>query len=237
MRRRRRLALAAAAAAAAVLAWAALGGMSGKSSETPRSPAPDVASEAASGIDWDYWLGINPDIVAWLAVPGTDVDCPVVRAPASDPGYYLSHDVYGEYNVYGTPYLDSSCEGILSAGGNAVVFGHNMMFGPASEFSPFADYADAGFAAEHREVVLATPDGEETRLSVAGADVVDGGEAAKRTSFVDGRDLRLWLEDSLARADVSFETDPESVESCATFVTCSYYRNPLDERTVVYAVR
>ena len=46
---------------------------------------------------------MNPDIAAWVSVPGTDIDYPVVQASAADPTFYLDHDVYRGWNPYGSP--------------------------------------------------------------------------------------------------------------------------------------
>ena len=64
-------------------------------------------------VDWDYWLSVNPDIVAWVSVPGTEIDYPVVQASADDPTFYLDHDVYHGWNPYGCPYLDAGCAVVL----------------------------------------------------------------------------------------------------------------------------
>ena len=50
--------------------------------------------DGAPTVDWEFWLSVNPDIVAWVSVPGTDIDYPVVQASADDPTFYLDHDVY-----------------------------------------------------------------------------------------------------------------------------------------------
>ncbi len=77
-------------------------------------------------VDWDYWLSVNPDIVAWVSVPGTEIDYPVVQASADDPTFYLDHDVYHGWNPYGCPYLDAGCaeRGIDSP--LALMFAHHM---------------------------------------------------------------------------------------------------------------
>ena len=71
----------------------------------------DAASDGAPTVDWEFWLSVNPDIVAWVSVPGTDIDYPVVQASADDPTFYLDHDVYRCWNPYGCPYLDAGCAG------------------------------------------------------------------------------------------------------------------------------
>lgn len=184
-----------------------------------------------SVVDWDYWLSVNPDIVAWVSVPGTEIDYPVVQASADDPTFYLDHDVYRSWNPYGCPYLDAGCaeRGIDSP--LALMFAHHMNDG--SMFSAFAGYSDRGFAEAHEEILLQTP-GEKIRLEVVAADVVDSDAEHKRLEFADDEELDSWLEGLLAEADVVLDEDAQA-QSVKAFCTCSYGRWNGHERTIVYA--
>ena len=182
-------------------------------------------------VDWDYWLSVNPDIVAWVSVPGTEIDYPVVQASADDPTFYLDHDVYHGWNPYGCPYLNAGCaeRGIDSP--LALMFAHHMNDG--SMFSAFASYSDAGFAAEHDEILLQTPEGN-TRLRVVAVDVVDSNVEHKRLDFATDEELSSWLDELLGRADVAL-VDGTRTDSVKAFCTCSYGRWNGHERTIVYA--
>ena len=122
-------------------------------------------------MDWDYWRQVNPNVVGWVTVPGTNVNGPIVLAPANDPDYYLKHDVYGEPNLYGCLYLDASCAaaGLLGSR-NAVVYGHNMSLMDGSMFTALARYVDAAYAADHAEMLVQTPD-EKKAVSYTHLDV------------------------------------------------------------------
>ena len=54
----------------------------------------------------------NPDTVAWLYIPGAEVDDPVMQA--EDNGYYLKLDENGEYAMWGCYY--AHCENKSAAG-------------------------------------------------------------------------------------------------------------------------
>ncbi|MFR1639511.1 MAG: class B sortase [Eggerthellaceae bacterium] len=180
----------------------------------------DAASDGAPTVDWEFWLSVNPDIVAWVSVPGTDIDYPVVQASADDPTFYLDHDVYRGWNPYGCPYLDAGCAGRGIDSPLALMFGHHMNDG--SMFSAFANYSDRGFAQEHQEILLQTPE-RDIRLNVIAADVVDSNAEHKRLEFADDGELGFWLERLLAEADVVLDVDVEA-DSVKAFCTCSYGR-------------
>ena len=43
-------------------------------------------------IDFPSLQAQNPDVYAWIQVPGTEVDYPILQSP-DDNGYYLDHDI------------------------------------------------------------------------------------------------------------------------------------------------
>lgn len=191
----------------------------------------DAASDGAPTVDWEFWLSVNPDIVAWVSVAGTEIDYPVVQARSGDPTFYLDHDVYREWNPYGCPYLDAACAGRGIDSPLALMFAHHMNDG--SMFSAFASYSDAGFAAEHDEILLQTPEGN-ARLRVVAVDVVDSNVEHKRLDFATDEELSSWLDELLGRADVAL-VDGARTDSVKAFCTCSYGRWNGHERTIVYA--
>ena len=153
-------------------------------------------------IDWEWWQSANPDVIGWVTVPGTPVSHPVVQAPADSPDYYLTHDVYREWNFYGCPYLDADCaEGGLLESWNAVVLGHNMSLVDGGMFTAFSCYSDEGFAGEHSEILLQTPE-RKLRLQVVGSRVVEAASAEKRVEFSGEDDFRSYCERQLGDCDV-----------------------------------
>lgn len=221
-------------AAGVLLAW--LHGINDRAADVDPSPVFDspAANEADDGfpvVDWDHWLSVNPDIVAWVTVPGTDIDYPVVQARPYDPTFYLTHDVYRSWNPYGCPYLDAGCADLGIDSPVALMFAHHMNDG--SMFSAFASYSDASFAQAHGEILLQTPE-EKLRLGVIAADVVDSNRECKRLEFASEEEFDSWLEGLLAEADVVLNADAET-DGVKAFCTCSYGRWNGHERTIVYA--
>jgi len=212
-------------------------GVHDRAADVDPSPISECVGEGGEddgfpAVDWDYWLSVNPDIVAWVSVPGTEIDYPVVQASAGDPTFYLDHDVYRGWNPYGCPYLDAGCaeRGIDSP--LALMFAHHMNDG--SMFSAFASYSDKGFAETYDEILLQTPE-KRIRLKVIAADVVDSNVEYKRLEFATDGEFDSWLEELLAEADVVLDEDAQA-QSVKAFCTCSYGRWNGHERTIVYTV-
>lgn len=73
------------------------------SSSPETSPAPSLGPEPAAPpvpqVDFASLRAVNPEIMAWLTVDGTNIDYPVVKH--SDNDYYLHHLFNGEWNSSG----------------------------------------------------------------------------------------------------------------------------------------
>ena len=192
----------------------------------------DTALEERPEVDWDYWLDENPQIVAWLTVPGTDIDCPVVQAPADNPEFYLRHDIFGTWNYAGCPYVDASCpKGVDSP--CVLIYGHNLTGESETMFADFAQYVDEDYARKHARIVLQTQD-ETRELTVWGAAVVEGTSPLNRTAFESEADLTDYRGLLLSRANMVLDGAAWDRDTLYVFCTCSYstYRN---ERTLVFA--
>lgn len=108
-------------------------------------------------INWSKLRAISEDIVAWIYIPGTGVDYPVIKA--KDNEYYLNHDIYGNSSIYGSIYLDQryyQMEDINEAD-NIVIYGHNMGHWNTSMFGKLMKYKEKDYYLKHKEVYLYTP--------------------------------------------------------------------------------
>jgi len=102
--------------------------------------------------DWDALRAINPDIVGWLIVPGTNINYPVVQG--SDNEHYLYHLFDESYSGTGAIFADYQNSPTLD-GLNNIIYGHNMFDG--SMFSDIYLYNNQEFFDGHRVVYLCTP--------------------------------------------------------------------------------
>lgn len=86
---------------------------------------------------------INPDVYAWINIPGTSVDYPILRRE-DDNAYYLNHTVENKRSDYGSIYTENYNDKNFDDF-NTVVYGHNMlngsMFGSLRRYRNNRDYA------------------------------------------------------------------------------------------------
>lgn len=183
-------------------------------------------------IDWDYWQGVNPDVIGWIIIPGTHVSAPIVQAHADDPDHYLLHDVFGNCNPFGAIFLDADCEDRGFDSDNAVVLAHSIRGMPDIGFGTLTEYTNPDFAAAHKRIVLQTP-ARTYDVEPKYVNVVPGWVASKRTDFANRQDLHQWYESNKANAQLVVGDDETVPDHVVTLVTCSYFHWADNERTVV----
>lgn len=110
------------------------------------------ASAPVIPVDFDKLQKTNPDIFAWINVPGTKIDYPIAQHPTDD-GYYLKHGANGMSSSHGCPYIELCDTGSFKEF-NTVVYGHNMKDG--SMFAGLHNFEDKDFFNKHREVKVYT---------------------------------------------------------------------------------
>jgi sortase B len=96
----------------------------------------------------------NEDIYAWIYIPDTNIDYPVLQHPTDD-SYYLNYNVDGSKGYPGCIYTERINDKDFSDF-NTLIYGHNMKNG--SMFHDLHKFADEVFFKEHPYVYLYLPD-------------------------------------------------------------------------------
>ena len=144
----------------------------GQPEKQEKEESGDAGSAEAFTVDFAALQQINPDIVAWLRIPGV-LDYPVVQG--TDNSYYLHHTFRKEYNIAGSIFLDARNASDFSDGKN-IIYGHNMRDG--SMFHVLRKFQDLDFYQANREIWLYLPDGSVQVYEIVGCEEVKAaGEA------------------------------------------------------------
>lgn len=105
--------------------------------ETPE----EVAEQGVLQVDFNKLEEINPDVIAWIEIPGLEISYPVVQGRDND--YYLHHLITGENHKSGSIFMDFQNQEDLSDR-NTIIYGHNMkdgsMFGTLNQYQSQALY-------------------------------------------------------------------------------------------------
>lgn len=95
---------------------------------------------------------LNPDLVGWIDIPGTNVCYPVVQTPETR-DYYLRRDFYGNYATHGCIYVRENCD-VFTPSDNLVIYGHRMQDG--SMFYDLLKYKKQSYYEENRYILFDT---------------------------------------------------------------------------------
>lgn len=101
----------------------------------------------------DLWK-INPDMYAWIKIPNTNVDYPVLQTSGDD-GFYLEHNYKKEYEFAGSIYTEKLNKKDFSDP-NTVLYGHNMLNG--TMFRTLHNFRDPDFFAANPYIYIILPD-------------------------------------------------------------------------------
>ena len=89
---------------------------------------------------------LNPDVKAWLQVPETNIDYPVLQG--QDDMEYINKNVYGEFELSGAIFLSCLNKDDFSDPYN-LVYGHNMKNG--GMFADVVDFTNKKYFDEHKK--------------------------------------------------------------------------------------
>lgn len=185
-------------------------------------------------VDWDYLRSINSDIVAWVYMPGTNIDYPVVQTDNNDT--YLTMDFNqseGFSARCGTIFLDCDNAGDLSDT-NSIMYGHHMNDG--SMFACISkQLSDNEEFNANRIVYVFTPE-RNYQCQTFALLITDAYDEILQANFADAQEREDYVLDKENRSQcVPSEgmPDPASVEKMFTFSTCDYTKN--NGRAVLFA--
>lgn len=121
--------------------------------QTSPSPEPDPLADyevPEKEIDFAGLRQENPHIYAWISIPGTGIDGPVLQHP-EELDYYLSHNIDGSSGKPGCIYSQ-----LLNSQDwtdrHTVLYGHNEQKGTV--FGPLHNYEDPEFFAENPYIYI-----------------------------------------------------------------------------------
>ena len=211
-----------------------------RSSPTVRAEPPvsatavpaETAAPAKTGIDHEACRKQNSDYVAWLTIPGTKINYPVVRS--DDTEYYLHHLFSRKESKLGTLFSLTSSD-YQKPSRNIAIYGHHLSNSDAM-FSTLLKYKSASYCADHSMIQLDTLYGCRSYqvFAVINMNVTDWDAA---TASFSGSDAFLRFVSRAQEAslfDTGIQIGPE--DHILTLITCDRGYGSQTGRLVVMAV-
>jgi len=97
-------------------------------------------------VDFEKLKSNNPDTIAWIYIPNTDINCAIVRNP-DDPNKYLTNDIEGVTGVFMQNYNSDDFTDSMT-----VVYGKKQA--GKSQFEDLLEYKDKGFYEDHQYIFV-----------------------------------------------------------------------------------
>ena len=170
-------------------------------------------------VKFEELQAVNPDVYAWITVPGTDIDYPILQH-ASDNTYYLMHNIDGSYGYPGCIYTENMNSKDFTDN-NTVIYGHNMKNG--SMFAQLHKFEDPDFFKENREVLIYLPD-EVLHYTIFAAHIYDDRHLLYSFEFTDPEVYQKYLDSIFSTRDMSANIDKDITvttdDQIITLVTC-----------------
>lgn len=178
-------------------------------------------------VDWDALLKANPDTVAWIYMPDTPINYPVVQGKDND--HYLYYDFDGDAGwlaEYGAIFVDFRNKKGFSDPSN-FIYGHHMNDG--SMFAVISSFEEKDAFDNHRIAYLLTPRGN-YRLRSFSIVHCDAYDPIVETVFASRKDMTKYVQDKMDRSLVKVDDVPKAADMRQIFAlaTCDSYSSGRD---------
>ena len=185
-------------------------------SQTQPTQPPDVSAWPV--VDFEGLKQINPDIVGWILIEGTNINYPIVQAEDND--YYLDHLFDGSYNKAGCIFLDYRCAPDLSDN-HSILYGHHMR--DFSMFTQLINYKDPAFYDAHPTALIVSENAY-YRIQFFSGYVTNNEDNAWDVTLTPD-DFPGWLADIQSKSCFTPQLLPPEDARILTLSTCTYEFN------------
>lgn len=200
---------------------------------TPTSAPVKPTEQPQASVDLAACLAQNRDFVAWITIPGTKIDYPVVRSDNTE--YYLHHLFTGKESKLGSLFSLKSSD-YQTPSKNIAIYGHHLSQSDAM-FSTLLKYKDASYCASHSMIQLDTLYGyREYRIfAVVNMNVSDWDAAT--ASFSSSESFMRFV--NRAQRNALYDTGVQVSEDdhILTLITCDRSYGGVIGRLIVMAVQ
>ncbi len=115
----------------------------------------ELGEKGEVGIDFKSLKKINKDIYAWITIPNTNVDYPILQSYSKSDSYYLYRNFKREQDINGSIYTEKHNKTDFSDR-VTVIYGHDMLDG--SMFKTLHNFRDEEFFKKNKYIYIYLPD-------------------------------------------------------------------------------
>lgn len=184
-------------------------------------------------VDFAKLKKANPEIYAWIRIPGLDVvDYPILQSETNN-AYYLKRTVNREWSVYGSIFTEDYNKKDFSDF-NTLVYGHNMKNG--TMFGSLKKFRDASFFEKNRYIYIYT-ENRILKYEIFAACTWDNKHILASRNFKLEQNRTLYLEEIFAVRDMNSQVKKDiEVTADDRIITLSTCMNDKSKRFIVSGV-
>lgn len=201
--------------------------------ELPKTDESPPEIDIGTGADLAACLAQNDDFIAWIRIPGTNVDYPVVWT--DDAEYYLHHTFTGKQGAAGTLFSLMKTDYSIPSR-NIAIYGHHLKSTGEKMFTSLMRYKNPDFYEDNQTIVLDSlyRHSEYTIFAVVNMKVGDW--EPSRTTFSGDAAFMAFV--NRAKSESLYDTGVEvgADDHILTLITCDRSYAGKEGRLVILAV-
>lgn len=174
----------------------------------------------------------NKDYVAWLSIPGTVINYPVVRSDRTD--YYLHHLITGQQSKLGTLFSLTTSD-YETPSKNIAIYGHHLSNSTAM-FSTLLQYKNESYWKSHQTIQLNTIYGTRTYRIFAVLNHTVSDWDASTASFKDDNAFLKFVNRARKKAFYDTSIEVSETDHIITLITCDRSFGGVQGRLLVMGV-
>ena len=180
-------------------------------------------------VDFSKLKDINPDIIGWIQVPGTNVNYPFVQSTDND--YYLTNSFDKSFNNAGWVFLDYRNDTSL-INKNSIIYAHSRLDG--SMFGSLKNVLNSNwFDNTSNHIIKISTENENTLWQIFSVYKTPLVNDYLKIDFNSDDEFKVFADTLKNRSDYDFNTTVDSSDKILTLSTCHRYNG--NERLLIHA--
>ena len=201
--------------------------------ELPKTDESPPEIDIGTGADLAACLAQNDDFIAWIKIPGTNVDYPVVWT--DDAEYYLHHTFTGKQGAAGTLFSLMKTDYSIPSR-NIAIYGHHLKSTGEKMFTSLMRYKNQDFYEDNKTIVLDSVYRHSEYTIFAVVNMKAGDWEPSRTTFSGDAAFMAFV--NRAKSESLYDTGVEvgADDHILTLITCDRSYAGKEGRLVILAV-
>ena len=187
-----------------------------------------------TGVNLSEQKKINNEFIAWITIPGTKVNYPVVLS--DNVSWYMNHTFTGKKSKDGALISLGKCNWKKPAK-NIVIYGHHVEGSGDRMFKALLKYKKESYYSQHQYIYLDSMYRNGKYKIFAVFDMIEGAIDPSKTTFGSDQEFLNYVNNAKRLSKYNTNVEVTKDDTIVTLVTCDRYFKPKKGRLIVMAVK